>query len=114
MDLDDFQCKCGDHAEVAQPDIALSIMIRNAEKHFKREVIISSGFRCSPWNKRWGGSPNSYHCKKMAVDVYIPGIELQELYDWFDQGMYRCGLGIYKSHVHVDSRNKDVRWDMRT
>lgn len=112
MDLEAFQCRCGECPR-RTPDVALSILVRNIEEHFQRPVLVHSGHRCAAHNTKVGGSPNSLHRQAMAVDISIPGVPLQEIYDWVDRSHKYCGLGIYNSHVHVDSRDKPARWDYR-
>lgn len=112
MDLEAFQCRCGECPAV-KPDIALTILIQEIEKHFRQEVVISSGYRCEAHNKTIGGAPSSFHRQAKALDFYIPGVALQDIYDWVNNATFRCGLGIYKSHIHVDSRNGTARWDYR-
>jgi uncharacterized protein YcbK (DUF882 family) len=112
MDLSQFQCKC-DICEQVQPDVALRIIIREIEKHFRQDIVITSGYRCESENKRVGGAPGSFHRKAMAVDFHIPGIANQDIYDWINNATFRCGLGIYRSHIHVDSRDAVARWDYR-
>lgn len=113
MDLDAFQCRCN-KCEYKHPDIALKILIREVEKYFQREIMISSGYRCADHNAQVGGSKNSYHTKAMAVDFYIPEIELAEIYRFLDNSTFRLGLGRYNTHIHMDSRSESARWDYRT
>ena len=112
MDLHAFQCRCGECPPVT-PDIALSILVREIEKHFGEEIVISSGHRCPDHNQKVGGAVSSFHTKRMAIDFYIPGVALQDIYDWINNATFRCGLGIYKSHIHIDSRDATARWDYR-
>lgn len=112
MNLDDFQCNCGKCGWV-EPDIALRIIVREIEKHFRKEILITSGYRCAERNAEVGGAVSSYHVKAMAVDFRIQGVANQDIYDWINNATFRCGLGIYKYHVHVDSRDGTARWDYR-
>lgn len=112
-----FQCKCDDCAgdPFVQPDIALRIMVRQVERYFRpAKMRIHSGYRCPAHNIAIGGSRKSHHVRAQAIDFSIPGVELHDIYRWLDNSPYRCGLGIYNSHIHLDSRDGEARWDYRT
>lgn len=38
--------------------------------HFGEDRICTSGFRPSSYNKQIGGSPNSLHCRGLAIDLW--------------------------------------------
>lgn len=67
-------------------------------------VVITSGYRSPALNAAVGGVPNSQHQLGEAADLYIPGVELDDIIDWlvrdgkFDQA--------YKgpTFVHVSYR----------
>ena len=50
--------------------------------HFGKPVRISSGLRVPELNAAIGGSTTSDHCKGMAADIEIPGVDNKELAEW--------------------------------
>jgi hypothetical protein len=50
--------------------------------HYGQPIHINSGYRCYSLNKAVGGSATSQHTKGEAVDLEIPGVSNQELYDY--------------------------------
>lgn len=66
---------------------------------------IGSPFRVTSWyrdqetNRRVGGDPQSLHLKGAAVDIHTSRFE--ELIRLLERE-WQGGLGIYKSHVHLD------------
>lgn len=47
-----------------------------------KPIVISSGYRCIALNKAIGGSSTSDHCKGMAADIEIPGVDNRELFNY--------------------------------
>ena len=75
--LEEFKCKCqgkyctGYPAEL-QRDLVVNL--DSLRKHYGKSTTITSGMRCSKWNKLQGGSNNSRHKSGKACDIYISGI----------------------------------------
>lgn len=96
------------------PAEGLKQIVARIEDHFGKPVYISSGYRCPEYNERIpGASSKSYHVHAMAIDFSIADVPLQDIYDYIDKEIVICGLGIYRSHIHVDCRNQIARWDNR-
>ena len=112
MDIDEFQCRCNACPSV-EPDENLLAIIDAVERHFGKEIVISSGMRCPPHNATIpGASSKSSHTLAKAVDCYMPGVELGDLYRWLDlYSPYPGGLGLYRGHVHIDARGYPARWN---
>ncbi len=56
--------------------------IRN---HFDVPVLITSGYRNRVYNRKVGGNPESQHVytrDHCASDMQVPGVPLQEVFDW--------------------------------
>lgn len=53
--------------------------------HFGKPVRISSGLRVPELNTAIGGSTTSDHCKGMAADIEIPGVDNKELAEWIGE-----------------------------
>jgi uncharacterized protein YcbK (DUF882 family) len=75
-----------------------------------KPFYINSGYRCSEHNHHIGGVDNSYHVKGLAADVSIRGwggldkhTLLSQAFDLFN------GVGIYKTFIHLDLRNRETK-----
>ena len=55
--------------------------------HFGKPVRISSGLRVPELNTAIGGSTTSDHCKGMAADIEIPGVDNKELAEWIGENL---------------------------
>ncbi|MBS1181393.1 MAG: peptidase [Proteobacteria bacterium] len=98
----------------AKPD--LLGMIRDAERHFSRRVVVTSGYRSPSHNRRVRGALHSQHLYCNAVDLYMPGIARDELARYFYGHPSRGGLGLYchTKSIHVDTgRRREWRWSCR-
>ena len=73
---------------------------------FNKQIIITSGYRTSEWNKIVKGAKNSYHLKGMAVDSRMIGVDLTKYALYIVRYTSFNGLGIYKysNFVHSDLR----------
>lgn len=95
---------------------ALLGMIRDAERHFSRKVVVTSGYRSPSHNRRVRGALHSQHLYCNAVDLYMPGIARDELARYFYGHPSRGGLGLYchTKSLHVDTgRRREWRWSCR-
>lgn len=90
--------------------------IKQAEKHFGRPAVVTSGFRSKKHNRRIGGAKNSMHVRCMAADVQIAGITKWQLAKYFRSLPDRGGVGTYchTASVHVDTGpQRDWNWRCR-
>ncbi|WP_026791142.1 YcbK family protein [Pleomorphomonas oryzae] len=91
-------------------------MVRDAERHFSRKVVITSGYRSPAHNRLVQGALHSQHLYCNAVDLYMPGIARDELARYFYDHPSRGGLGLYchTKSIHVDTgRRREWRWSCR-
>jgi hypothetical protein len=94
----------------------LLTMIRDAERHFSRKVVITSGYRSPSHNRQVHGALHSQHLYCNALDLYMPGIARDELARYFYGHPSRGGLGLYchTKSIHVDTgRRREWRWSCR-
>lgn len=88
-------------------------ILRDAEKHFKGRVIITSGYRSKSYNRKVRGASFSQHINCKAADVRIPGVSKVALAKYFRKHPQAGGVGIYRSgYIHVDTGRKRS-WDWR-
>lgn len=95
---------------------ALLGMIRDAERHFSRKVVVTSGYRSPSHNRRVRGALHSQHLYCNALDLYMPGISRDELARYLYGHPSRGGLGLYchTKSIHVDTgRRREWRWSCR-
>ena len=57
-------------------------VLQPVREHFGKPVSINSGFRSSELNKAIGGSGTSDHCKGMAADIEIAGVDNGDIAQW--------------------------------
>ncbi len=79
-------------------------LLRQIERHFGQQVLISSGCRSKARNRKVGGAKRSYHLKCMAADIKVPGVSKRSLARFVRRLSGRGGIGTYcrNSIVHVD------------
>lgn len=65
-------------------------VLQPVREAFDAPVVVSSGYRGEALNSAIGGSKTSDHCKGMAADIEIPGVDNLELFTWIkDNYEYR-------------------------
>ena len=86
--------------------------MEEARKRLKAPIRISSAYRSPAYNKRIGGVPNSMHVEFNACDLVTerPAKLYLVLLEMRREGLFRGGLGLYRSFVHVDSRGHNATW----
>lgn len=108
----EFASKDGSRVVIINP--ILPEYLQKARDHFGKPLIITSGYRTTAHNIKVGGVSNSQHVFGNAADVYIPGVSVLDLYNYFCEiAGNSCGIGIYNSFVHFDVRPIKSRWDSR-
>lgn len=109
----EFACKgkgCCNHAARIQQRLVNAL--QKLRENINKPIIVVSGYRCSKHNIEVGGAKESMHVKGLAADIRVDGMSIQELYEAvlaipaFSDG----GVGIYKTWIHVDIREKKARW----
>lgn len=81
------------------------------------EISVISSYRNERYNAALGNSPRSQHVDFTAID-FIASRGTPE--DWRrilltmrNEGLFRGGIGIYATFVHVDTRGTNADWDSR-
>ena len=102
---------CKDGSPVVFIDFELVDLLEAIRFHFGKPVIINSGYRTPSYNSKIGGAKESQHMFGTAADIHIKGVSQAEIAAFADSWMPDFGgIGIYKSFVHVDVREKKSRW----
>ena len=100
---EEFKCPCcGSYGK----GIATTLLdTLQALRNKYGNLIVTSGYRCSSYNKKVGGATNSFHVKGRAFDIVVKGYTPSEV------AKYARSIGIkgvieYNTFVHIDSRPK--------
>lgn len=109
----EFASKDGSRVVIINP--MLPEYLQKARDHFGKPLIITSGYRTTSHNLKVGGVSVSNHVFGNAADVYIPGVSVLELYNYFCEiAGDSCEIGIYNNFVHFAVQPKKSRFDSRT
>lgn len=95
---------------------ALVRKLNQIERHFGRRVIVTSGYRSPPQNRRARGASNSLHMYCAAADIQIDGVSKGQLAEFVRNMPGRGGVGTYchTESVHVDiGPERDWNWRCR-
>lgn len=106
----EFQCKDGTDKVLIDSDLVL--ILQKIRDHFKRALIITSGYRTPSYNAKVGGSPTSYHVKGMAADIRVSGID-PVIVGMYAESIGAKGIGLYaydNGFIHIDTRQMHYRW----
>jgi uncharacterized protein YcbK (DUF882 family) len=90
--LSEFTCPCCNLVMLHPKLLAKLVELRNT---LERPVYITSGYRCSGYNRKVGGVVNSYHCIGLAVDIKVKDINLIELLEICENIDFN-GIGFYE------------------
>jgi len=79
----------------------------------KKPLVISSGYRCVPYNSLIGGAITSRHTMGTAADVMCP--EGMNIFTFFEYALEipvfkNGGIGVYHNRLHLDIRGTEARW----
>ena len=108
----EFACKDGTDVVLINPQLAE--ILQKIRNYFKVPVTITSGHRTESYNKKVGGEKNSQHLYGAAADIQVKGISPAKVAACAETLLPdKGGIGIYKNFVHIDVRDKKVRWKGR-
>jgi len=101
----EFVCPCCGQLKV---DDKLVQLLERIREHFRRPVIVNSGYRCDLHNKEVGGTPYSMHKQGLAADIDVVGVSPAKVQQYLRD--HEGGLGKYTRFTHVDVRGYKARW----
>lgn len=104
--------------EIAALTMVCQNVLEPIRAHYKRPVIVSSGYRSPRVNKLVGGSETSQHPLGEAVDFRVPGVSNYELCKWmerklqYDQLIYEYGESGWV-HASWAAKNRNMELTKR-
>jgi len=103
---EEFQCRCGCRA--AQMQYKFISRLQRLRQAHGRPLIITSGFRCLPYNKAIHGAADSRHGYGDAADILVENAI--DRYDILQHALMLgfTGIGIGANYVHLDIRETDA------
>lgn len=122
------KCHCNRCKVYIQAHEPILAMVQAACDHFAKEwsvdkvqLELSSAARCYAYNRLPtdvdgpGSNDESQHPRCTAIDakIFVNGTQVspQKVYDYFDSTYPdSCGVGLYSSFTHIDSRPYKARW----
>jgi hypothetical protein len=91
--------------------LAVTKVADEARHRLGRPLRISSAYRSPAYNKAIGGASASIHMKGGALDLSgSPATLHRILTEMRSEGLFRGGIGKYRTFVHVDVRGKNADW----
>jgi hypothetical protein len=83
-----------------------------ARRRLKAPIRITSAYRNPAYNRRIGGVSNSTHVRFNALDLVCaePASLYLILLEMRREGLFKGGLGLYRSFVHLDTRGVNATW----
>ena len=91
-------------------------LLQRVRKHYRQDIIVTSGYRSPKSNRRAGGARGSRHTTCEAADIQVPGISKWQLAKYLRTMQGRGGVGTYcnTKSVHIDVGSKrDWNWRCR-
>ncbi|MFC4625976.1 D-Ala-D-Ala carboxypeptidase family metallohydrolase [Daeguia caeni] len=91
----------------------LVAMLKQMERHFRRPVFITSGYRSPAYNRKVNGARRSLHMICAAADIQIDGVSKWEIARYARSMPGRGGVGTYcnTTAVHIDiGPERDWNW----
>lgn len=115
--IPEFRCGLGSPCSACTTTLIDGTLVEFLQKihdHFNAAVTITSGYRCTAYNKRVGGATGSYHSKGQAADIVVSGVAPAKVAA-YAESIGVLGIGLYESasdgyFVHIDTRTSKSFW----
>lgn len=94
----------------------LVTMLKTMERHFRKPVMVTSGYRSPSYNRKVNGARKSLHMICAAADIQIDGVSKHEIARFARNMPSRGGVGTYchTTSVHVDvGPERDWNWSCK-
>ena len=107
---EEFKCQCG-HCDKDTVDSELIDVLQDLRDEFLRKIKINSGQRCQAHNSSVGGAKDSMHLEGRAADIKVEYIDQKSAYIYLtNKYPDKYGIGLYKTFIHIDTRQAMARW----
>ena len=91
--------------------LAVTKVADEARHRIGRPLRINSAYRNAAYNRAIGGASASIHMRGGALDLSGSPATLHKILTQMRrEGLFRGGIGRYKTFVHVDVRGKNADW----
>jgi len=91
--------------------LAVTKVADEARHRIGRPLRINSGYRSPAYNRAISGSSASIHMRGGALDLSGSPATLHKILTQMRrEGLFRGGIGRYKTFTHVDVRGKNADW----
>ena len=92
--------------------LAVTKVADEARHRLGRPLRINSGYRNAAYNRAIGGASASIHMRGGALDLSgSPATLHRILTEMRREGLFRGGIGRYRTFTHVDVRGKNADWN---
>jgi hypothetical protein len=94
------------------PSLLAVVKVADEARHrLGKGLRINSAYRSPAYNRAIGGASASIHMKGAALDLSgSPATLHRILQEMRSEGLFRGGIGRYKTFCHVDVRGKNADW----
>lgn len=111
FDSSEFRCKCG-CGKGAPSNLLISRLEKLHTLLGAKAIIINSGYRCSEYSVRVGGSATDAHTRNIAADIVVKkqdgtiykAEEIAEAAERIGFG----GIGLMNNACHLDTRDSET------
>ena len=83
--------------------ILIADFLQPLRNKLNKPIVITSGYRCEKLNKLVGGVSNSAHKNGSAVDIYVPNMTVNQLFDFI------CKSGLKWTQL-IEEHSKNSTW----
>ena len=91
-------------------------MLDELRNVLQQPITITSSYRSPEYNESVGGAKYSQHLQFRALDFQAKNTTPHETYkilkEWRSSNMFRGGLGLYSTFVHIDTRGYNATWGL--
>ncbi len=104
-----FACKCGKCRDEFKMSLTVIGILEHLKVKFNKPVKIFRAYICDEESKVQFGNNKDYHHLGKAVDFYIEGVELKDIFKEVEGMPDITGIGFspQDNHIHIDIRDKD-------
>lgn len=94
--------------------VDLAKVLQEFRNRVGKAVRVHSMYRSPAYNDCIGGAKKSQHKEFRAADISVAGMKPSELRKIMEKirkdGVFRGGIGTYKTFIHVDTRGENANW----